>query len=322
MKHKTIWVTGIGGNVGQGILRNIKAYYPEIKIIGSNISRVSSGNYWVDEVEVLPYAWESSFQEKCLDLVKRHRVDLILPSTDFEVYYLSRFSELLPPVVACPEYEASIFLDKMKTFRAFKKHAIPFAKSFEVHEFKKQVKRYLAKPKQGRGSRGLLFQPLEWHTLGDEYMIQEWEEGEEITTAFYVTKNNDIHGHITMKRVLQNGTTMECEVSSDYNNLVLPIIQSMVKNFNLIGCINIQSIVTEKKIVPFEINARISGTNSIRSQFGFHDIKYAIQEYLLNEKPDPVAISNGSALRVVMDIIYPNQKIDEIRAGSFDAHLF
>ncbi|MEN9333065.1 MAG: hypothetical protein RLY35_245 [Bacteroidota bacterium] len=322
MQNKTIWVTGIGGNVGQGILRNLRNSYPDIRLIGSNVTRVSPGNFWCDEVVEMPFAWDADFHSKCLDLVNQYQVDLIIPSTDFEVYYLSLIAEQLPKVVGCPSKEAGIFLDKMKTFDAFQLAHIPFAQSFETSAFDGQVQRYLAKPKKGRGSRGLLFQPASWKDLGAEYMIQEWAEGPEITTAFYITKERMVHGHITMVRSLQNGTTMECEVTDEYDHLVVPIIEKMNEHFHLVGSLNIQSIVTPNGLVPFEINARISGTNSVRSQFGFDDVQYAVSEYLLQVDPPKVNVTKGSAVRVIMDIIYPGKTLNEISAGSTNAHIF
>ncbi len=322
MRNKTIWVTGIGGNVGQGILRNLRKSFPDIRLVGSNVTKVSAGNYWCDAVVEMPYAWDDEFHQKSLTLVRDYQVDLIIPSTDFEVYYLSLIADQLPKLVGCPSLEASVFLDKMKTFEAFQKAQIPFAQSYETAEFEGQVQRYLAKPKMGRGSRGLLFQPTTWKDLGTDYMIQEWAEGPEITTAFYVTKDRKVHGHITMVRTLQNGTTMECEVTNEYDHLVLPIIESMNQHFHLVGSLNVQSIVTLGGLVPFEINARISGTNSVRSQFGFDDVQYVVSEYLLNVAPPKVEVQKGSAIRVIMDIIYPDRSLLEIPAGSHNAHIF
>jgi carbamoyl-phosphate synthase large subunit len=322
MQNKTIWVTGIGGNVGQGILRNLRSSFPDIRLIGSNVTRVSAGNYWCDEVVEMPYAWDQNFHQRSLELVKDHQIDLIIPSTDFEVYYLALIADQLPKLVCCPSHEASIFLDKMKTHEAFKTAQIPFATSFETADFDGQVSRYLAKPKMGRGSRGLLFQPTSWKELGSEYMIQEWAEGPEITTAFYVTKDRKVHGHITMVRSLQNGTTMECEVTHEFDHLVAPVIEKMNACFHLVGSLNVQSIVTPNGLVPFEINARISGTNSVRSQFGFDDVQYAVSEYLFNVQPPKVEVQKGSAIRVIMDIIYPGKTLNEIPAGSNNAHIF
>jgi carbamoyl-phosphate synthase large subunit len=59
--------------------------------------------------------------------------------------------------------------------------------------------------------------------------------------------------------------------------------------------------------VPFEVNCRISGTNSVRSNFGFEDVKYTLEESLYGRRPSAVNITEGVAARILMDVIYPGQ---------------
>jgi carbamoyl-phosphate synthase large subunit len=137
-------------------------------------------------------------------------------------------------------------------------------------------------------------------------MIQPLHQGLEITTAVYVDKNNRLHGLFTMERSLTNGTTTESKVVFQYDKILTDIAQKMIDLGGLVGSFNIQSIVTKtNEIIPFEINCRISGTNSIRHNLGFQDVKYGIQEYLYNEIPDEPKPINGIATRVLMDVIYP-----------------
>ena len=83
----------------------------------------------------------------------------------------------------------------------------------------------------------------------------------------------------------------------------------MIQSKGLSGSINLQSIVNEKgEIIPFEVNCRISGTNSIRHNLGFQDVKYTIQEYLLDEEPEEIKAIDGIAVRLLYDVIYPNAK--------------
>ena len=89
------------------------------------------------------------------------------------------------------------------------------------------------------------------------------------------------------------------------------------------GSCNIQSIVTSVgRVVPFEVNGRISGTNSIRSQFGFKDVQYTAEEYLFNQEPEAVHLKNGSAVRVLMDVIYPDVGMEFIHNNENVHYLF
>ena len=308
METKTVLVTGIGGNVGQGILRNIISLNLNIKLIGIDIASFTAGKHLCDTTYVVPYSYDENYIPTICEIIDNEKVDLLLPSTDYEVYYLSKNSDVLnAKVVASEAATAKIYLDKYATYLYLSKNSIPFSKSWITGEYDFSVKNIIAKPREGRGSRGILINPENPNDLPEGYMIQQLAVGNEITTAVYVSKDKKLHGLFTMERKLTNGTTTESRVIFQYNEILRSIAQKMIDLGGLVGSFNIQSIVTEKnEIVPFEINCRISGTNSIRHNLGFQDVKYAIQEYLINEKPDIPNPTEGIATRILMDVVYPN----------------
>ncbi len=310
METKTVIVTGIGGNVGQGILRNIKETNFLIKIVGINIAEFSAGNYLCDYFELVPYAFDENYIARIQAIVQKYNADLIIPSTDFETYYLSKNKEQINCSIACsPELTTQTYLDKWLTWLHHQNNHIPFAQSCLPSTYKNQFTECILKPKKGRGSRGIFINPENPTSFSDEeYMVQELAKGKEITTAFYVTKQNELHGLITMERTLENGTTNFTKVVFDYDKKITDeIIKPMMTCLDIKGAVNIQSIVIDNNsIIPFEVNCRISGTNSIRSNFGFKDVKYTLEEYLYNQKPENTTVISGIAVRVLMDVIYPN----------------
>jgi carbamoyl-phosphate synthase large subunit len=310
---KTVLVTGIGGVVGQGILRNVKAYSKDIKIVGTNVTAVSAGNYLSDKVYEVPFSYDSAYIPAIKHIVDEEQVDLIVPSTDYESFYLAKYEqELGTPVAASPYYVTSFCLDKFKNYESFSKAEIPFAHSILPSSYDGNFSKTVVKPREGRGSRNIHISPENPKQFDDNYLVQEYLEGSEITTCFYVKKNGQLHGFITFERELEMGNTSKCEVVTCYDEELGQVIKKMIEAFPFRGSCNIQSKVTEKGIIPFEINCRISGTNSVRSQFGFKDVHYTLEEYLFNKEPSKVTISNGCALRVIVDIIYPDKKITEI----------
>ena len=325
MGTKKVLVTGIGGNVGQGILRNIRKSGFNINIIGTNTIAFSAGNYLCDTTYKVPFAELPDYIPTIQKIVAEEKIDLIIPSTDFEVYELALHADELGSKVAASQTKtASIYLDKYLSFLHHQKNAISFAASHLPSAYKGEFKKCIAKPRKGRGSRGLLFNPSNWSGLTDEeYMIQELHEGEEITTAFYVNKQNKLHGSITLSRSLDGGgATNQCMVYNEHQETIDVILKKMISCANFQGSANLQSIVTkEGNIYPFEVNCRISGTNSIRSNFGFEDVKYTLEEYLYNQAPSQPKIKPGVAVRIIMDIIYPDSASYEQcinnKAGSF-----
>lgn len=308
METKTVLVTGIGGNVGQGILRNIADLNMPIKLVGIDVASFNPGNHLCDVTYKVPYSCDQNYIPTIQNIIDRENVNLIIPSTDYEVYYLSKFSsQLKTTVVASEATIAKTYLDKYATYQWLSKNNIPFAKSWLSGEYDFSEQDIIAKPREGRGSRGILINPENPNNLPNGYMIQPLSKGSEITTAVYVNKKGELHGLFTMIRSLTNGTTTESKVVFEYDSELKEIASKMIELGGLVGSFNIQSIVTKSgEIVPFEINCRISGTNSIRHNLGFKDVKYTIQEYLLNEEPDEPNPIEGIACRILMDVIYPN----------------
>ncbi|MCC5788450.1 MAG: ATP-grasp domain-containing protein [Opitutales bacterium] len=307
-KVKTILVTGIGGNVGQGILRNILADVCSYRTIGTNTTPVSAGNRFIDVFYAMPFGLDPSYIPEMLAIVKSEGVDLIIPSTDFEMMQLSKFSDAFECPIACSgPASAEIYLDKYRTYQEHRKAQIPFAETCLPSSYQNQFSRALAKPRRGRGSRGLIFDPTEFSQLSDEdYVIQELHQGREITTAVYrCYMDGVIHGSISMYRTLHYGATDYCRVVRDYDAALRDIAEKMASNFDIRGSFNIQSIVTDSgEIHPFEVNCRISGTNSIRSHFGFADVNYALSELLWHKAPKKFEAVDGEAYRYLADVIY------------------
>lgn len=310
---ETIIVTGIGGNVGQGVLRNIRDSFPDINIIGLDIATFTPGNYLCNKTYKVPYAYDPNYLTIIQQIVETEKVDLIIPTTDYEIYYISLSQQKINCKVSVSNPDiAKIYLDKYETYKHHSSNNIPFATTWSIHEYNNQVSSIIAKPREGRGSRGVLKNPNNLEGLSDDYIIQPLVEGVEITTAVYVTQQNTIHGIFTMERELTNGTTSKSKVTTIYDEELLKIVEKMVAFNKLRGSFNIQSIVTnDGDIIPFEINCRISGTNSIRHQLGFQDVKYTIQEYLYNEVPEKPNPIKGIATRILLDIIYPDATNEE-----------
>jgi carbamoyl-phosphate synthase large subunit len=308
MEKKVVLVTGIGGNVGQGVLRNIKDLNFDIFLVGTDIASFTAGNYLCDATHQVPYSYDPNFISVINEIVNLYKVDLIIPTTDYEVYFLSLHHDKINATIAASEATiAKKYLDKYLTYVHHHSLGIPFAKTWLPSEFNNEVSDIIVKPREGRGSRGIHLNPPSPKDFSDDYLIQPLHKGIEITTAFYVKKDGTLHGLFTMERELSNGATSKSKTIKTYDQKLQEIIAKMIQIKGLKGSLNLQSIVDENnEIIPFEVNCRISGTNSIRHNLGFQDVKYTIQEYLYHQEPDLVQTIDGIAVRLLYDVIYPN----------------
>ncbi|RJE70855.1 ATP-grasp domain-containing protein [Reichenbachiella sp. MSK19-1] len=313
---KKILITGIGGNVGQGVLMNTTNLHQNLIIIGADINQNTAGNHLCNKVYKVPYAYTKDYIPSIKAICLGEKIDLIIPTTDFEVYHLAEFAKDLPTILGNPFDTARTFLDKYLTWEKFKTLGIPFANSWTPETFETSYTNdIIAKPRKGRGSRGIVVNPKKPKNLGQDYMIQEYIQGIELTSAIYVTKDKKIIGPLTFERVLESGATQKCWVNHQYDDQISSICHQINSAIALVGPLNIQSRVTsEGRIVPFEINGRYSGTNSIRSQLGFNDVEMGINEHLFGISPvNQKKITKGVAVRLIKDVVYPDfSSIDEI----------
>lgn len=320
---KTILVTGIGGVVGQGILRNACEFRPDLRIVGTNVLRVTSGNYMCDEVYEVPYSYDEAYIPAIKEICGKENVELIIPSTDYEAYYLSCFQKELGCLVAASPAEVTYFcLDKWRNYEAFSKADIPFAPSMLPSQYDGRFTKCIVKPREGRGSRGIVLNPENPREFDDTNLVQELLEGPEITCTFYVRQDGTLLGFITFQRELESGNTARAEVTKAYDQELNGLIQKILSAFPFRGSSNLQCKVTSRGIIPFEVNCRISGTNSIRAQFGFNDVAFSINELLFGKPLEKPTVTMGSAMRVILDIVYPGKKLNEItnKNDSFYIH--
>ncbi len=314
----TVLVTGIGGNVGQGILRNIRAAYGDtVRLIGTDVAEVTAGHVFCDGFHRVPFHFDDSFVDALVRACDDSRPDLLIPSTDGEVVAIGRAAHRLPPFVGAPAEISTIFFDKLATARALEAHGLPFAPSTLPSTYGGDWGEVVVKPRTGRGSRDVHVCAGPLIGFDDRFLVQKRLRGLEITSAFYATRDGRRLGPLTMARRLRHGMTVQCHVVTDYDHALADFADGLLAALPFRGPCNVQAIVDERdgRVVPFEINGRYSGTNSIRSHFGFEDVKWGVEEGLFGRAVETPTLIGGSAVRLMLDVVYPGVQPDEIRPG-------
>ena len=89
----TVLVTGVGGMVGQGVLKNIhRSYKDRFTIIGTDVNHVTCGNHLCDKLyKVAPAYQDYVYKNMIHEICTKEEVRLIIPTTDLEGYHLTRF---------------------------------------------------------------------------------------------------------------------------------------------------------------------------------------------------------------------------------------
>lgn len=316
---KRVLVTGIGGNVGQGVLRTIRREHPEVGVIGTDIAEATAGHHFCDAFYQVPYCYKPEYETALRAACEREAPDLIIPCTDHEAYHIGLLSGL-PPLLASPPEVTGAFLDKYKTFQLFSERGIPFAASRLPSEYGGEFGEVVVKPREGRGSREVHFGPEDPTAFEDRFVVQERARGPELTVAFYVTGDRRVLGPIAFRRRLANGATERCAVTFERGD-ALAALAGQVAALGIVGPCNIQLIAEEGRLVPFEINCRYSGTVSIRGRFGFRDVVYGLREHLFGERVEAEPITRGSAIRLLVDVIFPEAELEDLSPGADHSYV-
>jgi carbamoyl-phosphate synthase large subunit len=316
---KTVLVTNAVGSLACGILRIIRSLnLRDVRVIGISSVPASAANHLCDQVVLLPASYTEQdgpdipFLKK---LCREHDVGLIIPTTDFETYHLKLAQNELPWVACSPANASLAFYDKLMTAELFTRINLPFAKTCLPRAYRGQFARPIVKPRRGGLSKDVFRDATDPSRFSDEFVVQETLVGPEITCAFYATKDQSLHGLIAFERELHSGSTVRCETTNAFDDQILAMAQTLMKEQDVFGSCNIQGIAVDGRLVPFEVNGRVSGTASIRAQFGFEDVRYLLQEYLLGEPLSACQPKRGAAVRMVTDVIYPDVGLDEVASG-------
>ncbi len=323
---RSILVTNASGSLGCGILRLLRAMNLErTRIIGLASTSVSAANHLCDTIVLSPPTHNQmdgadiSFLE---EICANEFVELIIPTTDWETYHLKCAQNRLP-WIACSDAEVSrIFYDKYLTGQLFLRLNMPFASSCLPSEYGASFHKPFVKPRFGGLSRGIVPDCHDPTAFSDNFVVQEELFGSEITAAFYVTKYKKVHGIIAFSRVLGFGSTIQCETTNDFDEQIQTIAEVLANQANVVGSCNLQGKACEGKFVTFEVNGRVSGTASIRAQFGFEDVRYLVEEYFFDQPPTPCFIRHGSAVRMMTDVIYPDFTLSEVVSHAQDYRYF
>src|SRR5438309_6358475 len=173
----SVLVTGIGGNVGQGILRVLRSLPYPLHLVGTNTRLPSGGSHLCDAVHQVPWAWSAEYIPELAEVCAGEGVELLIPATDGEAYHLARARDSLPSVAVSPPRTCETFLDKHLTAERLHAANIPFARSSLPTAYKGQFRETVVKPRKGRGSRDVFVNPPSPESFSDEFVVQERHTG-------------------------------------------------------------------------------------------------------------------------------------------------
>jgi len=317
MRAISILITGIGGDIGESIIKCLHESDYNLKIYGCDIDSYASGRIRVLEFFESPRAIGSKKYTTFLNEVLRDRnIDYIFPSSEAEIEYFHMHRNLFEQenvrIVINNKIILDNFLDKYKTSLFLRGASLPYANTFLINEYRDQLEYPLIiKMRKGSGSKLVLvvnnhkeFAFYKDKHQDKELIVQEYlgSVDHEYTVGLF-SDGNKSHC-IAFRRYLSSDVGITKFAQLTINKDIDKLGKKIAEATGLKGSLNIQVRKTENGFVPFEINPRISGTSYVRHRFGFKDVQWWLD---LNENTPIIytpRYKHGVAVRVVSEVFY------------------
>lgn len=224
-----------------------------------------------DRRHQLSWASDPDFVGKTANLCRRLGIDLLVPGVDEELLALARNANVLVPTrLLLPHADyVETMLDKLHMIRSLSEKKIPVPLSRTLADDLKGLRfPCISKPRSGRGSRDVkvlnsIADAMSLNsTLGDaaeKTLLQDKIEGVEYTVQMVADAMGRLCAVVPVRIGIKRGVTIRAETEAEPR--VIAACRAIHQAIPAGGCYNIQLMLTaEGKVLPFEINPRISTT--------------------------------------------------------------
>ncbi len=283
---KTILITGIGGDIGQGVARIIRETFPHWRLLGMDIHERHGGALFVEQAVRAPAVSDPGYDAYLADLIAREGVDLCLPTSEAELIHLSRRSQPVfanAGLIMANARAIEVGSDKLLTAEFLGSIGVARPWTVPAEAFAAQTPLpCVFKARRSAGSKAvfvcqnsrdvMFFRDHHPSAILQELLLPA---DREVTCAVYRSR----HGRtvvLQLLRTLVGGFTGWAEVIDDPE--VTTQCTRVAEGLDLRGAINVQLRVTPAGPRIFEINPRFSSTVLIRHRMGFRDLVWALQE--------------------------------------------
>jgi carbamoyl-phosphate synthase large subunit len=331
MSHRVL-ITGIGGNVGQGVLKALRAASKPFHIVGIDMEALSAGFSLVDRYYQTPRTSDPAFPGALRDIARQEELEAVYVCSPAELEFFGSHKEDLER-----ELGLSIFVnpldvirtgsDKLKTASFLREAGFPSpetALSSNANDVTRLIERYgfplIVKPRAGFSSRNVFLvnsreEIQAASTLVPDLIVQQYlpDDSSEHTAATLSGADGKVRALIILRRDLLQGTTYRTELIED-DNLNRQMVR-MVEALGAVGPCNLQFRILDGVPYVFEINPRFSGTSGIRYLYGFNDCEMIFDLLHVKQEVQQPALQKAVVLRYWNEVCIPNATFQDLRDG-------
>jgi len=355
MTHNvTAVVTGVGGGVGQSIIKGLNLSMErkgdiQYRIVGVDADAFASGLYRTDVGYTVPKANQKPYVEQIIEVVQEEDADVLIPGSDPEVLKISKNRKLIEAeseveVLVSPEETVRVGLNKWETFQYLDKNGFETPYTVLPENADRLVDRQgfpvVVKPRTGSASRDLFIatdkDELDYalshsdDAIVQEYLIpKDWSADldkddlrrqiDEYSTEVIVSKEGDVVNSLSNWRKMDKGVPSVAKIRP-YDE-VREACEEIVRSLDVVGPVNLQARVTEEGPTFFEMNTRFSGSTAVRCVAGFNGPDTMVRNLVLDETVErsDLKFENLMEIRYKDEIYVSEQDVESALQGKTES---
>lgn len=331
-----VLVTGAGSGVGQGIVKALRVSGLPVTVVAADIAPMNAALYRADEAVIIPRVEQTEALAILIDLLCRYRIDVVMIGSEFDLEFFSLNKAEIESrtgsvVIVAPPATVAIANDKWLTAEFLRENALPYAEAYLPKGLDDAVRHAEAwgypivlKTRRGTSSRHVhivrdrdslekLYPGTPAPMLQRVIDIPSSELGREYTCSVFKAANGEMVGPFTARRTVRGGTSWHIEVAP-FEALHEPLL-AIAAALDFVGSLNVQLMLAEAGAIPFELNARFSGTTAVRAHFGFNEPAMALHNFFYKEPVPLPTVRAGVAMRYHEEVFIDNVGSDELIPG-------
>ena len=335
-KPSRVLVTGAGSGVGQGIIKSLRVSCLPVTIIAADIAPMNAALFRSEEAVIISRVEQPDALPSIVEMLRRNRIDVVMIGSEFDLEFFSlnkaKIESLADVViiVASPTTVA-IAEDKWLTAEFLRENGLPYAESYLPKDLDNALCKskfwgypVVLKTRCGTSSRHVhivkdsdsmkkLFLDTPMPMLQRVIDIPSSELGNEYTCSVFKTAEGVMIGPFTARRTVRGGTSWHIEVAP-FETLHGPLF-AIAKALDFVGSLNVQLMLTEEGVIPFELNSRFSGTTAVRAHFGFNEPEMSLLSFFYKEEVKTPTIRSGVVMRYHEEVFIDNVSSDTLTPG-------
>ena len=312
LESQVVLVPGAAAPAGINTIKSLKMSNFAGKIVATDSTSLSAGFFMADVNEILPEADAQYYVKRLFEIVEKHHVQVLMPSSGYDIYPYSDNREALARIgataVVSDRDTLEICRDKLLTYKKMSgKYNLPFTtadpdkvKSFPV----------IAKPRFGKGSRNVIKvnNEADLRYIASNFgntIFQEFLPGVEYTIDVLSDMNKKpIIAVPRIRLQTKAGISTKGRIIRDAD--LETTCMNMAREIGIRGpsCIQMKES-SEEQLKLIEINSRLGG-GTIFSTLAGANIPSMILEMLSGTYIDPPRVSEITVVRYYEEIVIEN----------------